>query len=53
MCEQHRHGTPGQTLANLRRPMPLKRKLYLIGRNTWLKIRTGSGCCGNYGEPGC
>ena len=53
MCANNRRGTPSETLANLRQPMPLGRKLYLIVRNTWLKIRTGSSCCGNPGEPGC
>lgn len=53
MCDEHRHGTPSETLENLRQPMPLPRKLYLIVRNTWLKIRTGSSCCGNHGQPGC
>lgn len=22
-------------------------------RNNWTKLRTGSSCCGNHGEPGC
>ncbi|WP_165491974.1 hypothetical protein [Egibacter rhizosphaerae] len=22
-------------------------------RNTWIKARTGSSCCGNHGQPGC
>ena len=22
-------------------------------RNNWRKLRTGSTCCGNHGEPGC
>ena len=22
-------------------------------RNNWKKLRTGSSCCGNHGEPGC
>jgi hypothetical protein len=21
--------------------------------NNWTKLRTGSGCCGNHGQPGC
>jgi hypothetical protein len=53
MCDPHHHGTPSEALANLRQPMPLPRKFYLIMRNTWLKIRTGSTCCGHHGEPGC
>jgi hypothetical protein len=54
MCAHDQpHGTPRETWANLRQPMPLGRKLRLIARNTWIKIRTRSDCCGNYGEPGC
>ena len=53
MCGENRHGTPSEALQNLRQPMPLGRKLRLVLRNTWRKIRTRSDCCGNYGEPGC
>jgi hypothetical protein len=53
MCGETRHGSPSEALQNLRQPMPLGRKLRLFFRNNWIKIRTGSGCCGNYGEPGC
>ena len=38
---------------NMQAPMPLTRKLWLVARNNWIKIRTGSSCCGNFGEPGC
>jgi hypothetical protein len=53
MCAEQRHGTPQETLENLRKPMPIGRKLRTFLRNNWIKIRTGSACCGNYGEPGC
>lgn len=53
MCANHQHGTPQESLENLRQPMPLDRKLYLFVRNNWIKIRTRSSCCGNHGEPGC
>jgi hypothetical protein len=53
MCGEKRHGTVSETLQNLRQPMPLGRKIRLVLRNTWLKIRNRSDCCGNYGEPGC
>jgi len=53
MCANNRRGTPQETLANLRQPMPLGHKLYLFLRNNWLKLRTRSSCCGNHGEPGC
>jgi len=32
---------------------PFHVKLRLAVRNNWIKIRTRSDCCGNYGEPGC
>ena len=32
-------------------PFPTKVRLALA--NSWRKVRTRSGCCGNYGEPGC
>ena len=53
MCAEQRHGTPQESLENLRQPMPLRRKLRLVLRNNWIKFRTRSSCCGNYGEPGC
>jgi len=30
---------------------PTRTRLALA--NSWKKLRTGSGCCGNFGEPGC
>jgi hypothetical protein len=53
MCDKYQHGSPQETLANLRQPMPLSRKLYLFVRNNWYKLRHGTRCCGNHGEPGC
>lgn len=53
MCKEHSRGTLPESLVNLRQPMPLKQKLYLVFRNNWIKIRTRSSCCGNHGEPGC
>jgi hypothetical protein len=53
MCAENQRGNPQKTWANLRQPMPLGRKLRLFFRNNWIKIRTGSACCGNHGEPGC
>ena len=39
--------------SNLGAQMPLGRKIQRIFANNWIKIRTRSSCCGNYGEPGC
>jgi pyridoxine/pyridoxamine 5'-phosphate oxidase len=30
---------------------PTRTRLALA--NSWKKLRTQSGCCGNYGQPGC
>jgi hypothetical protein len=32
-------------------PFPTKVRLALA--NSWRKMRTGSSCCGNLGQPGC
>ena len=32
---------------------PAAEKLRLALRNTWIKVRTRSDCCGHFGEPGC
>jgi hypothetical protein len=32
---------------------PLSTKLRLSAANTWKKVKTHSGCCGNHGQPGC
>jgi hypothetical protein len=32
-------------------PFPTKVRLALA--NSWRKVRTGSSCCGNPGQPGC
>lgn len=42
----------GAYLDNLRQPMPLPSKLWLIARNLTLRLR-GQACCGHPGEPGC
>jgi len=38
---------------NMKVKMPLHRKLYLVFRNNWIKIRMRQDCCGHPGEPGC
>ena len=53
MCDKERHGTVSESLENLRQPIPLNWKVRLFLRNNWRKVRTGSACCGNHGEPGC
>ena len=40
-------------ITNLKQPMPLTRKLYLLARNNWIRIRHAQTCCGHPGEPGC
>ena len=57
MCSEQKDrwdlGTPSEYAQNMRQPMPLARKIKLVLRNNAIKLRTGSTCCGNYGEPGC
>jgi hypothetical protein len=54
--ERDHHGTVEREgllrqLQQLRRAVPDKARLVLA--NSWRKARTRSGCCGNYGQPGC
>jgi hypothetical protein len=32
---------------------PFRTRASLALANTWRKLRSHSGCCGNYGQPGC
>ena len=32
---------------------PFRAKVRLVLANSWRKVRARSGCCGNYGQPGC
>ena len=52
MCEKNKP-RPDKAVANLTRPMPLHRKLYLVMANNLKKIRKRQTCCGNHGQPGC
>ncbi|MCH8897272.1 MAG: hypothetical protein IIC33_03140 [Chloroflexi bacterium] len=49
----HLHEHPYSPVANLRQPMPLRRKLRLLLINSLLKLKTRRSCCGNFGQPGC
>lgn len=33
--------------------LPLLEKLRLAAKNTAIKLKNGTDCCGNHGEPGC
>jgi hypothetical protein len=58
MCApgEHDHPPPPDpraAWANLRQPGPLGWKVGRVVANTFTKLRTRQGCCGNLGEPGC
>ena len=38
---------------NIRKPMPLSKKLALLVRNNTYKLLNLKSCCGHPGEPGC
>jgi hypothetical protein len=44
---------PRSFFTNLRINMPWPKKLWLLLRNNWIKIRHFQSCCGHPGEPGC
>jgi len=39
--------------SNMSAPMPFYRKIYLVFRNSPIKLVKGQSCCGHPGEPGC
>jgi len=40
-------------VGNLKKPMPLSKKLALVLKNNALKLVRLRSCCGNHGRPGC
>ncbi len=40
-------------LTNMKAPMPIHRKVYLLFRNNLIKIWRRQSCCGHLGQPGC
>ena len=53
MCASESRPSLNATIANLRAPMPLGKKLRMMARNYWLRIAKRQDCCGHPGEPGC
>ena len=49
----HERPSLGSFFGNMKAPMPLRRKLWLLVRNNMLKPLRRSNCCGHHGEPGC
>jgi hypothetical protein len=46
-------GNPRQSWRNLTQPMPHRRRLALLAKNYWYRLRTRGLCCDSPGEPGC
>jgi hypothetical protein len=54
MCMANRSQPNAKSfLTNLKVSMPMKKKIWLIIRNSAIKIFTLKNCCGHPGEPGC
>ncbi len=61
MCASHHHEPRSQGLratlrnniTNWNQPLPFHVKVNKLVRNLWIKVSTGSECCGHDGEPGC
>ena len=47
------HPSVRDYFTNLSQPMPVGRKVRLLGRNLWLRVALRQNCCGHDGEPGC
>jgi len=56
MCNEDtkkRKPNPRSFFTNLTVDMPWQKKILLVLRNNWIKIRNFQNCCGHPGEPGC
>ena len=60
MGDEHDHGHVPQrqalwrnAITNWSQPMPFHVKVRKLVRNLWIRVATGSDCCGHAGEPGC
>ena len=40
-------------ITNWNQPLPFHVKVSKFVKNSWIKVSTGSTCCGHEGEPGC
>jgi hypothetical protein len=46
--------SPGAAWRNFwKSVLPFAQRVAIAARNNAIKIRTGTDCCGNHGEPGC
>jgi hypothetical protein len=52
MCSEKRPSVKA-VVKNLKKPMPLSKKIGLFIKNSALKIVRMRTCCGHPGEPGC
>jgi len=55
MCSSPQPVKPSDVavIRNLRVPMPVGRKVYIVARNMGLRVIRLKTCCGHPGEPGC
>ena len=54
MCQEGRnHPSPRAFFTNLTGPEPWTRKIRLLLRNNWIKLKNFHNCCCHSGEPGC
>jgi len=52
MCATERPNVKA-VIDNLKKPMPLGKKISLMLKNSAIKIARFQSCCGHPGEPGC
>jgi hypothetical protein len=53
MSEKKVRPNAKEFLTNMSGPMPFGKKIGLLLRNNFHKLRHGKNCCGHPGEPGC
>ena len=61
MCTDHRRKAQPlglraalrNNITNWNQPLPFRVKVNKLVKNLWIRVATGSTCCGHAGEPGC
>lgn len=43
----------GNNITNWNQPLSFRVKVSKLVKNLWIRVTTGSTCCGHDGEPGC
>jgi hypothetical protein len=54
MCQEEKTWPSSRAFfTNLQGPAPWLKKILLLMKNNWVKLKNFQNCCSHLGEPGC